>query len=488
MKENSDLGLSARAWDAAKTYTSSNFVKRHDGAIDQDSIETLSNFCKEHGIETFGMDMDTKADDRLLKYTIKKVVPIKHLDEIENHMETYLISDEKGHDIGTYTITENGPVFKLSPKIVQGNKAIMDRVYPNEASQERAILEEKYSVESLETLVEKLSKNEKLTLANEQSAKQDVKEAFEKRQMSFPTEEENSEALEEQEAIDKLPADMRGQVLEQCRKEGVRIKEVLVVDCPKCVAREMDNGENHIRENGGPIIMIKAVNGSLSGKDDLYMFQDGQKLPDVERNQDRMVELMDQHKDEGAVPELEDTREDEIMKQLDEAMLEYEEKMEEIERTDYPSKAARDEAINDAREDLKDDAREVLGDYVPDQDGTVANYVKAIEYEATPDSMEEIDEIQANINDGIINTAKSAGTIAKGVAIGALGVGIASTAVNAMDVLTNDNSNLNEDIEENQQGGTGSTPIEEEETPDFYNHGSNHEEPNIWEQKRYPNN
>lgn len=387
MKENSDLGLTARAWDAAKAYTSSDFVKRHDGAIDQDSIETLSNFCKEHGIETFGMDMDTKADDRLLKYTIKKVVSIKNLDEIENNMETYLISDEKGHDIGTYTITENGPVFKLSPKIEKGNKDIMDRVYPNEDSQERAILEAKYSIDTLETLVERLSKDERIALSNEHNAKQDVRDAFEKRQMSFSGEEQNSEKLEEQEAIDKLPADMRGQVLEQCRKEGVRIKEVLVVDCPKCVAREMDNGENHIRENGGPIIMVKAINGSVSGKDDLYMFQDGQKLPDVDKNKDRMLELMEQHKDEGAVPELEDNKEDGILKQLYEEILEYEEKMEEIKNTDYPNEEAKEEAINDAKTDLKEDVHEIVGDYVPDQDGKVAETVEKIE-----DSTKEQDE------------------------------------------------------------------------------------------------
>lgn len=403
MKENTDFQLPGKAWDAAKTYASSDFVKRHDGAIDLDSIETLRTFCQKHLMETSGIDPDTKDDDKLLKYTIKKVVPIRRLDEIENITETYLISDEKGHDIGTYTITENGPVFKLSPKIVQGNKDIINRVYPedpnsNRNNQERDILEEKYSIDSLEELVKKLSQDERIALSNEYTAKQDVKHAFESKDMSFSSEEQNSEALEEQEAIDKLPADMRGQVLEQCRKDGIRIKEVLVVDCPKCVAREMDNGENHIRENGGPIIMVKAINGSMSGKDDLYMFQDGQKLPDVDKNKDRMLELMEQHKDEGAVPELEDNKEDGILQQLYKSILEYQEKMEEIENTDYPNEEAKEEAINAAKTDLKEDVHEIVGDYVPEQDGKVAETVGKIE--DTTKEQDEEDGSERTIYDG----------------------------------------------------------------------------------------
>ena len=93
--EKSSFGLIGKAWEAAKIYNGSNIVKYYDGIIDTDSIQTLGDFVKNpaNGIETRGISLDTKADDRLLKATIGKMTPTKNLDEVENPHEMYVIHD-----------------------------------------------------------------------------------------------------------------------------------------------------------------------------------------------------------------------------------------------------------------------------------------------------------------------------------------------------------------------------------------------------------
>lgn len=454
--ENTDMKLSQRAWDSAKTYNSSDFVSRHNAAIDQDSIETFSNFLKKRPLETAGIDMDTKESDELLKYTIKRVVPSRKLDELDNPAEMFLISDQYGHDIGTYCIGEEGlPVFKLADKIEKGNNKIIDKLYPNIESEARAILKQEYDVPNLETLTNKLAKGENLTITSEDRAKEDVAKAYEERGLTVErpekTEEEKKELEEEEQAIESLPADVRAEVLELCRNENIRIKEVLVVDCPECVGRELEGTNSSINPKGGPIVMVKAINRTVSTHDDLYVFQSGQKVKGYEEKQDRLMELMDQHKGEGAVAELEDTREDEIMKQLEEAVLEYEKQVEEIENTEYPTSTAKFEAMAEAKGNLKENAIRIMGDYVPDSDGQVSNYVKAIEYEATPDKMEEIDAMENDIRDGIIKGAKSAGALAKYAAIGAVTVGAVSLSSRDRTAKVSDENIENEDIEKENQ-------------------------------------
>ena len=144
-KTNTDLGLTARAWEAAKIYSGSNMLKHFDGIVHTESVETLGNFTKKRGIETSGVDIEAKTDDLLLKYTVTKITPERHLDEVENPTEMYLITDQYGHDIGTYEITENGPVFKLSPKIQENNEKIIS-TFPEE---QQAILREKYRTDNV---------------------------------------------------------------------------------------------------------------------------------------------------------------------------------------------------------------------------------------------------------------------------------------------------------------------------------------------------
>lgn len=304
-----DRADAGQIWEMSKAYMASDTVKKHDAVIDPKSVENLGTYLQKHPLETSGISAETKVDDRLQKFNIMKIAATRRLDQLENPEETYLITDEHGHDIGTYTITEDGPVFKLSPKIKEATDRVLSQFPDGEAKE---LLRERYEINSLEDLTNKLAKGEEIVLATEGQAQDDIKEEYQKRGLDVEGI-DNSEEQEERDALNKVPSDMRDEVVRICEEQGIKIKEILVVDCPKCVGEEMTDGTNHIKENGGPVIMVQAKSGDASQlSDDLYMFQDGQSIPNAEADKDRMLDLMNEHKDEGAVAELDDTREAEI--------------------------------------------------------------------------------------------------------------------------------------------------------------------------------
>lgn len=325
-QERSDFGLIGKALETTKIYGGSNIVKHFDAIVESDSLKTLGSYVREHGIESRGMDMDSKADDKLLKYNMVKITPTRYLDESENPMQMYLITDEKGHDIGTYEITENGPVFKLSPKIQKYNEKIMGEFQ----GQSQEILKERYKIDSLEDLVEKLSKNEKIALASKEQAKDDINEEFEKQGMVIGEGQEQNE--EEKEALDRIPADQRGEAIEFAHENGLKLKDVLVVDSPKELSNQIDNRDNQIVESGGPVILIRANHGGADSLgDDVYAFQDGKAIQN-EKNDNTLEDLMNQHRDEGQVPSLNDAEGIRMQEEVQKIIEESEAKIQQLEK------------------------------------------------------------------------------------------------------------------------------------------------------------
>ena len=351
-EERSSFGAFERAWETAKIYGGSNTVKHFDGIVESESMKTLGQYVRAHGIESRGIDSDTKQDDKLEKYNIVKITPTRNLDEANNIMEIYLITDEHGHDIGTYEITENGPVFKLSPKIKEQNDKIMGEF----KGQARDILEEKYSVKTLEDLVQKLSKDEKLSLNSKEQGKADINEEYEKKGITTSGNMEEQDP-EEQEALEKIPTDMRGEAVQFAHENGLKVKEIIIVDCAKHLAEKIDNRENQIHETGGPVILIRASHGGVDSLgDDVYAFQDGRAIQS-EKNDDSLENLMEQHRDEGHVTELEDDEGNslqiELERIIEEAQAQIDIEEEKIAQIEYnmenfePAEGQDSEEIND---------------------------------------------------------------------------------------------------------------------------------------------
>ena len=337
-EDKSSFDLIGKAWNTAKIYNGSSTVKKFDAVVEADSLQTLADFVRDPRkmIETKGIDFDEKADDRLQKYNVVKITPTRNLSETENPLEMYLITDEHGHDIGIYEITEKGPKFRLAPNIQKHNERLMGKFQ----GQSRQILEEQYKIESLEKLVGRLSKGEEVALASETQAKRDIKEEYAKRGVtSNDSVELSDEEKAEQKALMSIPADMRGEASEYAEKKGLKVKEILVVNSPKELSKERDNRENQISEYGGPVILIRTTHGGADSiNDDIHTIQDGRAIQS-ERNDDMLENLMNQHKDEGTVKSLNDDEgdnlEQEVIRIMEEARAKIEQEQEEIAQVQY---------------------------------------------------------------------------------------------------------------------------------------------------------
>lgn len=380
MKESASAG---QIWEASKAYMSSNTVKRYDAVIANESVDHLGSYLQKHAMEFSGIDNDVKADEKLQKYNIMKITPTKRLGEVENLQEMYLITDEHGHDIGTYQITDHGPEFKLSPKIRDGNEKILEQF----SGSGREILDDKYEVNSMKQLAEKLAKGEDLVLSSKEQAQDDIEDEYAERGIAI--DDGPDQDPEEKEAIQGLPADMRSEVVQMCRDQGIKIKEIMVVQDCKDVYREMGDEGNTVSPTGGPVIMVRTGGNGAETKDNVMLFQNGKQVPDIEKNRDRLLELMYQHKGSENLKDLNDNREDDIMGQLQDCVRTYEQEMESYMNADFESEEARQKAIEACRDKLLDGSREALEGYTPDSDGPIAAYAQAIEEEATKDDVEQ---------------------------------------------------------------------------------------------------
>ena len=335
-KDKSSFDFIGKAWNTAKIYSGSNTVNRLDAIVESDTLKTLGEYVKDprNMIETKGIDFDAKADDRLQKYNIVRITPTKHLDEVDNLMELYLITDEHGHDIGTYEITENGPVFKLSPKIKKGNNSFIDDNFSKNREADKEFLKSEYDIDTMEKLVERLAKGESLTLTSVQKGKELIKNKYMSMGNSFEEEKDEKEnkiegiSNEDQDALDSIPADMRGEAVKFAKDRGLKVKDILIVNSPKELSGEIDNRTNQISRNGGPVILIRTGHGGADSLgDDVYAFQDGHAIQN-ERNDDMLEDLMNQHKGEGYVKSLNDDKGDELEQEMIKIMEEMQAKIE----------------------------------------------------------------------------------------------------------------------------------------------------------------
>ena len=311
--QRGSFDIIGRAWETSKIYSGSNTVKRYDAVVDSGSLKTLGEFIRDPKalIETKGIDFDSKSDERLAKYNVVRIIPTKKLDEINNPLEIYLITDEHGHDLGTYEITEYGPKFKLSKRIQEYNEKMKKENGFSE--EEQSILREEYDVKNLETLVGKLSKDEELLIESKEKAEEVIKkkqpqnqeEELELDNKPKSTTKEENELATQQRAISKVPMDMRDEVYNFIQAKGIKIQDILVVDSAKNVADRIDNRKNQINPKGGPVVIVKTLHGGVDSLgNDYYTIQDGRTASQEEANDMILGNIMEDHKDEAHIRDL----------------------------------------------------------------------------------------------------------------------------------------------------------------------------------------
>ena len=319
-EDKSSFDLFGKAWNTAKIYNSSNTVKKYDAIVESDSLKTLGEFVRDPKkmVETKGIDFDEKSDDRLQKYNVVKITPTKKLGKVENLTDMYLITDEKGRDIGIYyPATDNGQVAKfiLSERFTNENSDILKKF-----SGQRVILEQKinkeYKVDNIEDLTKKLSKGQSLSLTQEE-AKREIREEYRKKGMSFGDEEEQEQNLtseealekkEEQQVLSEIPMQYRDQAIKFARENNLKIKDILIIKNPESLMRNIDNDRLKITKDGGPVILLRTNHGGADSLgDDVYAAQAGKSFIHDEKEDDVLEPVTDIYKGEDEVPELSQT-------------------------------------------------------------------------------------------------------------------------------------------------------------------------------------
>ena len=410
-RENTNFGLVGSAIERTKAYHNSNTIARYDGILVPNTQQTLDHFAKKHNIE-FGKSTDTLEDDRLLKYTVQKMNPTKRLEEFSDSTQVYIITDVSGFDIGTYDMSTGE--YRLSPAIIERNRYMIDKCGAQE-------LKEEFENPNLSKVIEKLAKGETLVLANEEQIK---KERLKKAKESFKNSGQDFE-LEDEKALNTLPEGAKAQVLKLRDTVGteIEIKDILIVNSPTSISDELGGENNGISPDGGPVIMIRASSkGADKLSDDMYVFQGDELLPIDEKNEDRFGTLMDSHQGEGVVGELQDTEKEKVKDVIADLM---EQRNVEVE--------INLKLLGSVQTYMKE-----IG-YEPDEE--IGQIVENIQYEATPDRMDDLDKAQEQVLDGMAAT----GRVVAGAAIGAVAVTgkLASDLINGEEEVEDDEHMMN---------------------------------------------
>jgi len=343
-----DFGFVGGALERTKAYHNSNVLANYNGILVPDTQRTLKNFGEREGFG-LGIDQDTLADDKLLKCTVHKMIPTRKLSEFENPAQIYLITDAKGFDIGTYDASTK--TFTLSPDIAKVNSKMLESIPGSD------MIKKDFTEPSFKDVMERISKGESLVLTSKEQATTEIVKAtqksFSKAGQEFDID-ESGEQSEEQKAMDSLPDGAKSEVMKikEMLPEGAQIKDILVVNSPSSLADDMSKDAG-IRENGGPVIVVRTVNKEgLGGKDDVYMFQDETQLPNVAESRDDILEVMDQHKGEGVVDDFKDTEKEQIIDRIEEQIYLTEDKVRKLEEIEFDPPEDRNKAIAAEYEDL----------------------------------------------------------------------------------------------------------------------------------------
>lgn len=347
-ERSTDFGFVGGALERTKAYHNSNILANYNGILAPDTQRTLKNFGEREGFG-LGIDKDTLEDDRLLKCTVHKMIPTRKLNEFENPTQIYLITDAKGFDIGTYDASTK--TFTLSPDIARANSKMLENIPGSE------MIKNDFTEPSFKDVMEKISKGESLVLTNKEQVTTEIVKATQKsfskagQEFDIAT---NGEESDEQKAMDTLPDGAKSAVMnvKEMLPEGAQIKDILIVNSPSTLADDMSKDAG-IRENGGPVIVVRTVNKEgLGGKDDVYMFQDESELPNVKESRDNILEVMEQHKGEGVVDDFKDTEKEQIIDEIEEQIYLTESKVKQLEETEFDPPEDRNKAISAEYEEL----------------------------------------------------------------------------------------------------------------------------------------
>ena len=164
------------------------------------------------------------------------------------------------------------------------------------------------------------------------------------------------------------------------------LKQSLTIVDPSALISQIDNSITDVRENGGEVTVLRFKNKEAGANTDrIFMVQGGQLLRADEANDQKMSELMEEHKGNGVkVEDFEDTRMEELEAKLAKLQEEYAEKKAQIEKnyqdvelTDTFTADKRDlaleKSVNDLKETYRGEVEAICNEYMPPKTQEIQN-------------------------------------------------------------------------------------------------------------------
>jgi len=355
-----------RAFVVAKSWeNSTNFHKYHaDGNILK--VESLYDYYTNGDYEL----KERKWLDPMKKHTpsqeTMRYIVIELQDATTEHIsgdgKIRLFLDPAGHDIKVNYLDEHGNSKDiLAPNLLKNNAEILKNldlatnmspedvakmITPKEtadivqAIDERGSVGMRSAVDAKERCDEhdkdKMDNDPRKVGAQEKEAQEQEKVKKENDEKEQPEDQLSEKEIDEKMKENKdIPQDQYSVVREMCVDNNLdpsKLKQIIKVNNPETVSNKIDDRKSAIRENGGPITMLRFRNDDVSrgGSDTVMLIQDDQILPHDERNDQTLTEAMDKHQGTNVnMRDFDDFREEEAKKQIE---LEKMRHMQEIDR------------------------------------------------------------------------------------------------------------------------------------------------------------
>ena len=394
MKEgfNTILSPIEQAWTIAKVDMNSNYFKEFGKNSNMNMVRTLYDYYKAHEF-TDGKrhDSDLKDSDKTKNYF---VITIDDPTGRSENGTIDLIVDATGHDVAITYLGEDGQKFEISPDIIKNNAEMLGML-DFAVDMNPTDIAKMIAPKDMEELVREIEKNDTVAMRSKDDAKNraddyDKKEGSQIRlEAEKDAEARDAEIDEELKENSDIPEEMYGEIYKICIENDLNpsdLKQSLTIVDPKEVMSQIDNTHTQVRENGGEVTVLRFRNKEMgTSADKIFMVQNGEMLKSDEGNDQKMTELMEEHKGNGVkVENFEDTRLVELEARLENLLQEYNEKKEQIDQnfdnveltdkfTEEKRETAREEAISELKVSYSAEVESICNEYQPPKSAEVAH-------------------------------------------------------------------------------------------------------------------
>ena len=402
-KFNTILSPMEQAWTFAKVDMNSNYFKEFKGLSNMNRVRTLYDYYKAQDFREGEIkDGDLKDSDKTKNYF---VITMDDPTGRSANGTIDLIVDASGHDVAITYVGDDGVKFEISPDIIKNNAEMLKNLdlginmNPSDVAKMMA-------PKDMDALVREIEKHDTVAMRSSDDAKVRADE-YDKERATNATIDAKEKGREEKEAeIDAelkensdIPQEMYSDIHKICMENDLNpkdLKQSLTIVDPGELIGQIDNSITDVRENGGEVTVLRFKNKEAgAGADRIFMVQGGQLLRADEKNDQKMSELMEEHKGNGVkVEDFEDTRIEELEARLQALQEEYQAKKDQIEQnyhdveltntfTAEKRDLACEESINNLKSTYKGEVEAICNEYMPPKTAEI----QSVE-DATKNSME----------------------------------------------------------------------------------------------------